>query len=38
MSHNAGLGESLVRDWPEDLAMSSDVIALIERRWKEYGL
>ena len=31
-------GEGLVRDWPEELEMSTDVIAMVERRWKEYGL
>lgn len=31
-------GEGLVRDWPDELEMSQEIIALVERRWKEYGL
>ena len=31
-------GEGVVRDWPDELRMSEDVVALVERRWGEYGL
>ena len=29
--------EGRVRDWPDELVMSEDVIQLVERRWAEYG-
>ncbi len=31
-------GEGVVRDWPEELRMSDEIKALLERRWKDYGL
>jgi len=31
-------GEGQVRQWPDPLAMSQQVNALVERRWAEYGL
>lgn len=31
-------GEGLVREWPEELEMSSGMAAQVERRWREYGL
>ena len=31
-------GEGIVRDWPDELEMSPEIVALVERRWKEYGL
>ena len=31
-------GEGVVRDWPDELRMSAEIQALVERRWKEYGL
>ncbi len=31
-------GEGVVRDWPVALKMNDDILALIERRWSEYGL
>ncbi|MCP4250372.1 MAG: menaquinone biosynthesis decarboxylase [bacterium] len=31
-------GEGKVREWPDELAMTDDVIDLVERRWGEYGL
>jgi len=30
-------GEGVVREWPEELEMSREVAALVERRWGEYG-
>ncbi len=29
--------EGMMRDWPEELFMSPDILKLVERRWKEYG-
>jgi 4-hydroxy-3-polyprenylbenzoate decarboxylase len=29
--------EGMTRDWPQELFMSGEVIALVEKRWKEYG-
>ncbi len=31
-------GEGLVREWPEELEMSGEMVAQVERRWKEFGL
>lgn len=31
-------GEGVVREWPDELAVSDDVAKLVERRWTEYGL
>jgi 4-hydroxy-3-polyprenylbenzoate decarboxylase len=31
-------GEGVVREWPDELEMSSEVKQLVERRWKEYGI
>lgn len=31
-------GEGHEREWPEDIVMGSDVKALVDRKWKEYGL
>ncbi len=31
-------GEGVVREWPEELTMSDQIIELVERRWTEYGL
>ena len=30
-------GEGIVRDWPEELAMSEEIKDLVDRRWGEYG-
>jgi 4-hydroxy-3-polyprenylbenzoate decarboxylase len=30
--------EGYSRGWPSPAAMSPDVAALVDRRWKEYGL
>jgi 4-hydroxy-3-polyprenylbenzoate decarboxylase len=30
--------EGFDREWPEDIEMAPEVKALVERRWKEYGL
>lgn len=30
--------EGLTRPWPEDIVMSQEIRALVDRRWKEYGL
>lgn len=29
--------EGMGREWPEEIVMSPDIKALVERRWKEYG-
>ncbi len=29
--------EGMTRDWPEELYMSDDIKALVDKRWKEYG-
>jgi len=29
--------EGMMREWPEELFMSDEVKALVDRRWKEYG-
>jgi 4-hydroxy-3-polyprenylbenzoate decarboxylase len=29
--------EGMGREWPEEIVMTPDVKALVERRWKEYG-
>ncbi len=31
-------GEGVVRDWPEELMMSDEILDRIKRRWAEYGL
>ncbi len=31
-------GEGIVREWPDEIAMSPEVKAMVARRWKEYGL
>ncbi|MEK6674289.1 MAG: menaquinone biosynthesis decarboxylase [Planctomycetota bacterium] len=31
-------GEGVVREWPEELEMSEEVLSLVARRWQEYGL
>ncbi len=31
-------GEGVVRDWPDELEMSVDVIARVQQRWSEFGL
>lgn len=31
-------GEGHEREWPDDITMSDDVRALVDRKWKEYGL
>ena len=31
-------GEGVVRDWPDELVMSDEIIQRVERRWEEYGL
>jgi len=31
-------GEGLVRDWPDPLVMSEEVVEKVRRRWSEYGL
>ncbi len=30
--------EGYHRDWPEEMSMPVDVVATVDRRWKEYGL
>jgi 4-hydroxy-3-polyprenylbenzoate decarboxylase len=30
--------EGMMRDWPEELAMSEEVKRLVDTRWKEYGI
>jgi 4-hydroxy-3-polyprenylbenzoate decarboxylase len=30
--------EGFARDWPDEIVMSPEVKALVERRWKEYGI
>jgi 4-hydroxy-3-polyprenylbenzoate decarboxylase len=31
-------GEGVVRPWPEEIRMSDEVRALVDRRWREYGI
>jgi 4-hydroxy-3-polyprenylbenzoate decarboxylase len=31
-------GEGYTRGWPEEAKMSPEIVALVDRRWKEYGL
>jgi 4-hydroxy-3-polyprenylbenzoate decarboxylase len=31
-------GEGVVRDWPEELGMSKEMVEHIEHRWTDYGL
>lgn len=31
-------GEGYEREWPEDIVMSNEVKALVDRKWKEYGI
>ncbi|MDQ2816831.1 MAG: menaquinone biosynthesis decarboxylase [Candidatus Eremiobacteraeota bacterium] len=33
-----GIDEGYERPWPEEIAMSADIEALVRRRWSEYGL
>jgi len=30
--------EGFAREWPEDIAMPKEIVELVTRRWKEYGL
>ncbi|HEU4949445.1 MAG TPA: UbiD family decarboxylase, partial [Candidatus Deferrimicrobiaceae bacterium] len=30
--------EGFRRDWPDDIRMEEEIVALVNRRWKEYGL
>jgi 4-hydroxy-3-polyprenylbenzoate decarboxylase len=30
--------EGFQREWPPDIVMSSEIKALVDRRWEEYGL
>jgi 4-hydroxy-3-polyprenylbenzoate decarboxylase len=30
--------EGYHRGWPEEAVMSAEVVATVDRRWKEYGL
>ncbi|RJP14341.1 MAG: menaquinone biosynthesis decarboxylase [Candidatus Abyssobacteria bacterium SURF_5] len=32
-----GPGEGHMREWPDEIRMSEDIIRLVERRWSEYG-
>jgi 4-hydroxy-3-polyprenylbenzoate decarboxylase len=29
--------EGFRREWPEDIRMGEETVALVTRRWKEYG-
>jgi 4-hydroxy-3-polyprenylbenzoate decarboxylase len=29
--------EGMGRDWPDEIEMAEDVVALVDKRWKEYG-
>jgi 4-hydroxy-3-polyprenylbenzoate decarboxylase len=29
--------EGFGREWPEDIRMGEEIVALVNRRWKEYG-
>lgn len=31
-------GEGVIREWPEELGMSEEIIQRVSRRWSEYGL
>jgi 4-hydroxy-3-polyprenylbenzoate decarboxylase len=31
-------GEGIVREWPDELEMTDEIKALVERRWREYGI
>src|SRR3954469_1961891 len=31
-------GEGYTRGWPEEMTMSSEVVSLVDKRWKEYGI
>ncbi|MCI0342813.1 MAG: menaquinone biosynthesis decarboxylase [Planctomycetales bacterium] len=33
-----GPGEGVTRPWPDEMLMSPEVRALVDRRWKEYGI
>jgi 4-hydroxy-3-polyprenylbenzoate decarboxylase len=33
-----GPGEGFIRSWPDEIKMSPEIQALVESRWKEYGL
>jgi 4-hydroxy-3-polyprenylbenzoate decarboxylase len=30
--------EGFDREWPDDIAMSEDIVSLVTKRWREYGL
>jgi 4-hydroxy-3-polyprenylbenzoate decarboxylase len=30
--------EGHTREWPDDIKMSPDIVALVDKRWREYGL
>ena len=30
--------EGMMREWPDELFMSPEIVQLVEKRWKEYGL
>jgi 4-hydroxy-3-polyprenylbenzoate decarboxylase len=30
--------EGYARGWPEELTMAPEVVALVDKRWKEYGI
>jgi len=30
--------EGYHRDWPESMTMSPEVVSLVDKRWKEYGI
>jgi len=30
--------ENHPREWPDEIKMSPDIIALVEKRWQEYGI
>jgi 4-hydroxy-3-polyprenylbenzoate decarboxylase len=29
--------EGFGREWPDDIRMGEEIVALVNRRWKEYG-
>jgi 4-hydroxy-3-polyprenylbenzoate decarboxylase len=29
--------EGFAREWPDDIRMAEEIVALVSRRWKEYG-
>ena len=30
--------EGYTRGWPEEMTMAEEVVSLVDKRWKEYGL